>query len=259
MLPPEAQGVIDREKARFQTFLEAWRHELPMVKIASSLCKLQHCGVCDYLNYQIDCCPRSRYEYLAGLIRRLGQHYNMQSAQRLAQDRLEETCNQSEGRAMFMKIDKMESRAVNVPCKWSLSNMSFFRDGNRLQVAIIGSWWAGAPKSPPIHLRTLFENVEETGSEMQFSAVLLNLHEKVKQEGRLPHEFCIGADNTAKETKNKFFVWALIWLLCVMEGEVLWSVLLTFLLVGHTHDKLDRLFSMLKWRSPGVISTQSRS
>ena len=115
----------DRDIVSLQTFLEAWRHELPMIKIASSLCKLQHCGVCDYLNYQIDCCPQSIYEYLAALIRRLGQHYNMQSAQRLAQDRLEEQCNQSDGRAMFMKIDKMESRAVNVPCKWSLSSMSF--------------------------------------------------------------------------------------------------------------------------------------
>ena len=43
----------------------------------------------------------------------------------------------------------------------------------------------------------------------------------------LPVEWVIGADR----------------LLCVLSETVLWSVMLTFLLVGHTHDMVDRLFS----------------
>ena len=35
--------------ASLSTFLEAWRIELPWLKVASSLTKLIHCGVCDYL------------------------------------------------------------------------------------------------------------------------------------------------------------------------------------------------------------------
>ena len=59
----------------------------------------------------------------------------------------------------------------------------------------------------------------------------------------LPVEWVIGADNTAKETNNKWMCWSLIWLLCVLSETVLWSVMLTFLLVGHTHDMVDRLLS----------------
>ena len=66
---------------------------------------------------------------------------------------------------------------------------------------------------------------------------------KVTSEHHLPKEWVIGADNTAKETKNKFMCWSLMWLLCVLSETKLWSVVLTFLLVGHTHDMVDRLFS----------------
>ena len=55
-----------------------------------------------------------------------------------------------------------------------------------------------------------------------------------------------GADNRAKDTNNKFTCWSLMWLLCVLSETVLWSVMLTFLLVGHTHDMVDRIFSRLK-------------
>ena len=69
---------------------------------------------------------------------------------------------------------------------------------------------------------------------------------KVLSEQHLATEWVIGADNTAKETKNKFMCWSLMWLLCVLSETKLWSVVLTFLLVGHTHDRVDRLFSRVK-------------
>ena len=81
---------------------------------------------------------------------------------------------------------------------------------------------------------------------MQFSTLLLNLHEKATSENRLPVEWVIGGDNTVKETKNQWVCWSLIWLLCVLSETALWSVMLTFLLVGHTHDMADRLFSRVK-------------
>ena len=144
------------------------------------------------------------------------------------------------------KIDKMDSSAIRCPTLWSLLNTAFFRDGNRVEVGLIGCWWSGLRHSAPIHFRTVFDDLDNTGSSMQFSTLLLNLHEKVLAENRLPAEWVIGADNTAKETKNKWMCWSLIWLLCVTSETVLWSILLTFLLVGHTHDRVDRRFSRVK-------------
>ena len=146
----------------------------------------------------------------------------------------------------MIKIDKMDSSAIRCPTQWRLLNTAFFRDGNRVEVGLIGSWWSGLRQSAPIHFRTIFEDLAETGSSMQFSTLLLNLHEKVTSEHHLPTEWVIGADNTAKETKNKFMCWSLMWLLCVLSETKLWSVVLTFLLVGHTHDRIDRLFSRVK-------------
>jgi len=73
----------------------------------------------------------------------------------------------------------------------------------------------------------------------------MNLHKVACAEGRLPEEFVIGADNTVKETKNSVCLWLVIWLLCVLKDTPLWSVLFVFLLVGHTHNRLDRFFGRL--------------
>lgn len=55
----------------------------------------------------------------------------------------------------------------------------------------------------------------------------------------------IGADNTPKETKNGTVLAFKIWLLAILKETRLWSVRSCFLLVGHTHDALDRFFSRL--------------
>ena len=99
--------------------------------------------------------------------------------------------------------------------------------------------------SAEINLRTVFDHCKH-GSNMQISTVMQNFHEKVIAEGHLPQEFFVGADNTPKETKNNPFCWWLIWLLCVLQDTCLWSCGMFFLIVGHTHDKIDRLFSRLR-------------
>ena len=78
----------------------------------------------------------------------------------------------------MIKIDKMDSSAIRCPTQWRLLNTAFFRDGNRVEVGLIGSWWSGLRQSVPIHFRTIFDDLAETGSSMQFSTLLLNLHEK---------------------------------------------------------------------------------
>jgi len=84
----------------------------------------------------------------------------------------------------MIKIDKMDSSAIRCPTTWSLLNTAFFRDGNRVEVGLIGSWWSGLRQSAPIHFRTIFDDLAETGSSMQFPTLLLNLQEKVTQNNK---------------------------------------------------------------------------
>ena len=76
---------------------------------------------------------------MEALKKRLMQHYAFQSAQRLAQRRLQEVCDQSQRRKWFMKIDVMESSALALPVEWDQLASSFFKEGNRLDLSINGT------------------------------------------------------------------------------------------------------------------------
>ncbi len=222
----------DRLLASESVFYEAWRVEVPWLVICKSISMFTRCGVCEYLKLLIEQCTRNNPETRDAL---------RWSAQRLAQARVEEACARSGGKKWFMKTDKADQQKTICPTIWSQLPVAFFKNGSRIVAGIIGSMWWGTEKLSH-HVRTFFEDTEH-GSEMQCSHTLLNLHHAATLEGYLPEEFHIGADNTPKETKNQFMCYFVMWLLCDLEGRALWKVSLLFLMVGHTHDALDRFFS----------------
>ena len=73
------------------------------------------CSVCEYLRLLIDQVPRDQVHLRAALMARLGEHYDFQAAQRLAENRLEEECAHSGGRKWFMLIDKMDQQKTVCP------------------------------------------------------------------------------------------------------------------------------------------------
>ena len=229
--------------AALSTFLEAWRCELPMVTVCKSVSKFTVCGLCVYLKHQLDLTPRSQPLLMEALKQRLGAHFAFQSAQRLAETRIEEMCDQSQGRHWIMHIDKMDQSTTILPQVWALSASPLMKLGARLVAGVIGSMWHG-PRQTQFHVRTVFEDCQH-GSNMQISTALLNLHEVARREGHLPEYWYVGADNTPKETKNSYFLGFMVWLLAVLKDTPLWSLFAVMLLVGHTHNALDRFFSRL--------------
>ena len=192
---------------------------------------------------QIDLTPRSDTVLMNALRTRLGQHFQFQSAQRLALGREEERCIQSGGTDVFFHMDKMDQQKCILPCVWPLLSTPLFKGGERLVVGIVGGLFRGAVNTEMI-VRSVFQD-HSHGSNMQASAALLNIHSSAMKEGRLPNKYCMGADNTYKETKNQFYIGFVVWLLCVLLDTNLWCFELFFLLVGHTHGALDRFFSHL--------------
>ena len=176
---------------------------------------------------------------------RLGQHFEFQGAQRIAVARIEEECLQSGGKKWLMLIDKIDQNAAYLPTVWELLRTAFFKGGERLQVSLNGAWFFGPRQSPELLVRTMFEDCKH-GSNMQASTLLMNLHDRALQEKVLPEEWFINADNTYKETKNNQCMHFMMWLLINLEGTSLWRVNFVFLLVGHTHNKLYRFFSIVK-------------
>ena len=54
----------------------------------------------------------------------------------------------------------------------------------------------------------------------------------------------IHADNTGKETKNTIVMYFFAWFLANMKHFALREMQMIFLMCGHTHDLVDRFFSM---------------
>ena len=240
--------------ATLSTFLQAWRVECPWIVVAKSVGMFTKCSVCDYLKLLIEQCPREEHDLREFLKDRLGQHFDFQAAQRLAHGRVEEEAAQSAGEHWFVLIDKMDQRKTVVPSIWSQLRTPLFKEvDKRLVTGLIGSMWFGTSRTSH-HVRTVFNDCEH-GAEMQSSSLLLNLHQTAMEEGHLPKHWSIGADNTRKETKNQTTMWMLVWLLCALEDTPLWMIDVVFLMVGHTHNKLDRFFLEFRWLWQAVITS----
>jgi hypothetical protein len=94
----------NRPAASIELFYRMWREECPFVVICRSHSMFVKCGCCEYLRMQIDLTPRDDAELMNALKERLGAHFQFQSAQRLAEARMEEACSSSGGKKWFMHI-----------------------------------------------------------------------------------------------------------------------------------------------------------
>jgi hypothetical protein len=143
-----------------------------------------------------------------------------------------------------------------VPCVWSQLATPLFKEvDRRLVTGLNGSMWFGTTQTTH-HLRTVFDDCQH-GAEMQSSTFLWNLHRVAKEEGFLTTHWSICADNTRKETNNQYTMWFLVWLLCALDSTPLWRIDVLFLLVGHTHNKLEILLHELLWRWQGGATSLS--
>lgn len=69
------------------------------------------------------------------------------------------------------------------------------------------------------------------------------LVESVAILGCVPRRLFIKADNTGKETKNTIVIFVALWLLANLQNTRLEVIEFGYLLVGHTHDNIDAIFS----------------
>ena len=119
----------------------------------------------------------------------------------------------------------------------------FQENQRRLITGLIGSMWFGT-RHTAHHVRAVVSDCMH-GSEMQCCAALLNVHELAMREGHLPREFYIHADSTPTDSKQQIALWLFVLLLRALDDTPLAIINVVFLLVGHTHNKLDRLFSRI--------------
>ena len=125
----------------------------------------------------------------------------------------------------------------------ALANTPFQLQGARLAASLICVWSPALFDRTPLFYTT-FEDYSH-GSNMACALLVDTLVEAVGMLGCLPRRVCINADNTSKETQNTVMLFACAWLLSHLEHTRLEGFDAVLLIVGHTHDIKDAIFSFV--------------
>ena len=226
--------------AGLKYFLKVWRTELPWIKRRPTAGPFTHCGLCDYLKWQIgSCSDKGLRQKLQGI---LGEHFQFQAAQRVAMSQIFRESEEHPEDVLAVAWDKMDQAKTIVPRVVRLANTQFMKGGSRLVVSLIGVLAPALFKQPLVY--TILED-QTHGGDMIASMMIDILQEAAAIRGELPSRLFIQADNTVKETKNTICLFAAAWLLAQLKGTRLQSIEFGYLVVGHTHDLIDAMFAYI--------------
>ncbi len=230
----------DAEIASSSTFLMVWRKELPWIVVRTPGGPFTHCGLCEFLKMLASNTTDAGLRN--ALLERLGQHYHFQASQRIAALAISRLSERNPADTVFIEIDKMDQQKTIVPRVHALSQTALMKTAPRIVTGLIGVLVPGVWERPLVY--TVFENINH-GANMQ-CGVLLHVLLGIKRKlGCMPRRVVIKADNTVKETKNTVTLFWAAWLLAQLWTSRLESIEFAYLVVGHTHDLIDTMFSFV--------------
>jgi len=178
-------------------FLKVWRQELPGLVLRSASGPFTHCGLCDYMRMLI---TEAVDEHVRNALPfKLGQHYEFQSAQRVAMSSLFADSERNPADILAMGWDKMYQAKTILPRVKALANTQFQKGGARLVAHLVGVLAPAVWPRPVFY--TVFEN-QVQGADMICSLMIDVLAEAFVAQKCLPRWLVIQADNTPKETKK---------------------------------------------------------
>ena len=142
---------------------------------------------------------------------------------------------------LFIQIDGMDNSKSYLPryLEHSKDLVQKERLPTKISGCIIHSGWYEEKRKVLFYLN---HDIFEQGSNLIITLVHLLLQEFQKDFGKFPKKLHINADNCWKENKNRFLF---SYLASLVELEIFDEVSLNYLLVGHTGNEVDQLFSCL--------------
>jgi hypothetical protein len=164
----------------------------------------------------------------------LDKHLEMQEAerQRLAKHRQKARHNPTKYTSVI--VDGMDQSKTILPHFRRVPKDSKIKEGNFVKVHVVGAKVIGNECKAYAFL--MFDNFKSDSN-----CMLTVLHKVILKMARpLPRVLFLTLDNTTKENKNKY---VLAYLSFLVKQRVFEKVRLNFLLVGHTHEDIDQMFS----------------
>ncbi|GBG82102.1 hypothetical protein CBR_g34382 [Chara braunii] len=212
-------------------FMTIWRVHCPKVLIPA-LKRFSVCSTC----LKIKTCHSQATSVFEREMfgKALEKHQLMQAEERqnLSKHRHKASSHPSEYVAMI--IDGMDQSKSVLPHFTEVPKDSKLKEGNFVKVHVVGAKVPGL--SSNASATVFFDNFKSDSN-----CMLIVLHRQISQlPVPFPSVLYLTLDNTSKENKNKF---VLSYLVFLVKMRVFSKVKLNFLLVGHTHEDIDQMFS----------------
>ena len=243
----QEENSIESEQLAYSTFCEMIRKDfgprrkskdLPWVRFSkhSSHSKCDTCA--DLHKFKLTC--RSQRDI--DLCRALSyKHKERLGTQRKCISNLRHLSQTLPDQFFSIFIDGMDNMKSNLPRFQEKTKKlaNFFKLPSKVTGAIVYS--SHYPSNRKVKMIVNFDQFEQ-GSNMIVSILYRLLIETQQDLGKLPAVLHLSLDNCWRENKNRF---VLSFLASLVQLDILSEINLTFLLVGHTGNEVDQLFSML--------------
>jgi hypothetical protein len=158
----------------------------------------------------------------------------MQEAERQRLSKHRQKARHNPNKYTSVIVDGMDQSKTILPHFRRVPKDSKIKEGNFVKVHVVGAKVIGNECKAYVFL--MFDNFKSDSN-----CMLTVLHRVIrKMPPPLPKVLFLTLDNTTKENKNKY---VLSYLTYLVRMGVFEKVRLNFLLVGHTHEDIDQMFS----------------
>lgn len=159
-------------------------------------------------------------------------HREQQSAERQKLAKHRKKCLDNKDQYLGLVIDGMDQKKTLLP--HFLRPPKNLKEENFVQLHVVGALIFNG-----IMTSRVFINFPNLHNDPNLTVTVI---QKIltEWEGDLPGTLYVQLDNTARENKNQVLI---AYLSMLVEKKVFKKVKLGFLLVGHTHDQIDQMFS----------------
>ncbi|XP_061164113.1 uncharacterized protein LOC133195610 [Saccostrea echinata] len=223
----------NRACVSLQTFLNIWNEHFPHVKIKQSNL-FTRCTTCDKLDRELH--KQLNPEKKKEIFIKKQEHLHRQMKEKSAYYRRKTVSRRRPDRYISLIIDGMDQSKTNIPHFKGRPSKEFAAT-RQLNVHVTGVLSHG------LNRKYLFTDLHQYKHDSNLTLnVLMKVlwnHSKGKS---LPPVLYLQADNCFRENKNKF---VLSFLELLVRRRIFYEVQLSFLHVGHTHEDIDQMFSVI--------------
>ncbi|XP_062609674.1 uncharacterized protein LOC134271502 [Saccostrea cucullata] len=223
----------EKESVSHQTFLNIWNDHYSHVRIKQSNL-FTRCTTCDKLDRELH--KQLNPEKNRNILTKKQDHLHRQMKEKTAYYRRKVVSRRRPDKYLSLIIDGMDQSKTNIP-HFKGRQSKEFAATRQLNVHVTGV--LSHSRNKKILYTDFHQYKHDSNLTLNILLKVLWNHSKGKP---LPPVLYLQADNCFRENKNKY---VLSFLELLVRKRIFYEVQLSFLHVGHTHEDIDQMFSVI--------------